>query len=103
MTSLFSGRPARALANRFTDLADHVANRRPPDYPVAYDAGKALNAAAKEQGEHGFGAHWAGQGTPLVRTMPAAELVATLRLELRCSQENRLTSSGLPETHLDGD
>ena len=103
MTSLFSGRPARALANRFTDLADYVANRRPPDYPVAYDAGKALNAAAKAQGEHGFGAHWAGQGTPLVRTMPAAELVATLRLELRCSQENRLTSSGLPETDLDGD
>jgi nitronate monooxygenase len=85
MTSLISGRPARALANRFTKLADHVANRRLPDYPIAYDAGKALHAAANARGENGFGAHWAGQGAPLVRTMPAAELVATLRRELeRC-------------------
>lgn len=82
LTSLISGRPARALANRFTELHRSVAGRLPPDYPIAYDAGKALHAAAKLKGEHGFGAQWAGQGAPLARAMPAAELIATLVREL---------------------
>lgn len=82
LTSLISGRPARALANRFTALSELVGDRLPPDYPIAYDAGKALHAAAKAQGEHGFGAQWAGQGAPLSRAMPAADLVAVLREEL---------------------
>ncbi|MCC2975712.1 nitronate monooxygenase [Sphingomonas sp. PL-96] len=85
LTSLISGRPARALANRFTALSDQRGERRQPDYPIAYDAGKALNAAAKARGEHGFGAQWAGQGAPLSRAMPVVELVQTLREELeRC-------------------
>lgn len=82
LTSLISGRPARALANRFTALAAEAAGRVPPDYPIAYDAGKALHAAAKARGEHGFGAQWAGQGAPLARAMPAAKLIETLRAEL---------------------
>ena len=53
-----------------------------PAYPVAYDAGKALHVAAKTQGEFGFGAQWAGQGAPLARTLPAAELVSSLVAEL---------------------
>nr|WP_269142522.1 nitronate monooxygenase [Acetobacter garciniae] len=81
LTRLVSGRPARCLANRFTALAEQ-APPTPPDYPIAYDAGKALNAAAKARGEHGFGAQWAGQGAPLARAMPAAELVATLNREI---------------------
>ncbi|WCT75442.1 nitronate monooxygenase [Sphingomonas naphthae] len=83
LTALISGRPARALANRFTALADALAGLAPPDYPIAYDAGKALHAAARARGEHGFGAQWAGQGAPLARAMPAGELVETLRKELR--------------------
>ncbi|WP_273794653.1 NAD(P)H-dependent flavin oxidoreductase [Brucella intermedia] len=82
LTTLISGRPARALANRFTALQETVLGRLPPDYPIAYDAGKALHAAAKAKGEHGFGAHWAGQGAPLSRALHAAELVATLADEL---------------------
>ncbi|MEH3123848.1 MAG: nitronate monooxygenase [Sphingomonas phyllosphaerae] len=82
LTSLISGRPARALANRFTALGEQVAGRRPPDYPIAYDAGKALHAAAVARGEHGYGAQWAGQGAPLARAMPAAALVRTLGEEL---------------------
>ena len=83
LTSLISGRPARALANRFTALRDQLGGRLPPDYPIAYDAGKALHAAAKAQGEHGFGPQWAGQGAPLIRAMPAAQLVRVLREELQ--------------------
>lgn len=83
LTSLISGRPARVLANRFSALAQHVGSRQPPDYPIAYYAGKALHAAAKARGEHGFGAQWAGQGAPLSRALPAAELVTLLSDELR--------------------
>lgn len=64
MTTAISGRPARCVANRFTAWASGQVIG-PPDYPIAYDAGKALNAAARASGEPGFGAHWAGQGAPL--------------------------------------
>ncbi|MEO1042867.1 MAG: nitronate monooxygenase [Pseudomonadota bacterium] len=81
MTSIISGRPARCLVNRFTALAQTELPPT-PDYPIAYDAGKALNAAAKEAGEPGFGAQWAGQGVSLIRPMPAADLMALLKKEL---------------------
>lgn len=82
LTGLISGRPARALASRFTDLQETLSGQLPPDYPIAYDAGKALHAAAKAKGEYGFGAYWAGQGAPLCRAMPAAELIAILAREM---------------------
>ena len=82
MTRTISGRPARCLANRFTAMTGDVAAGDVPAYPIAYDAGKALHAAAKAKGEFGFGAQWAGQGAPLSRAMPAGELVARLRGEL---------------------
>jgi len=83
MVRAISGRPARCLANRFTALAQSVADAEIPDYPITYDLGKALNAAAKAKGEFGFGAQWAGQGAPLSRPMPAAELVRMLVAELQ--------------------
>lgn len=82
MTRAISGRPARCLANRFTALGAGVSPREIPSYPIAYDAGKALNAAAKAAGETGFGAQWAGQGAPLARSLPAAEIVAALAEEM---------------------
>ncbi|WP_374788705.1 NAD(P)H-dependent flavin oxidoreductase [Brucella oryzae] len=93
LTPLISGRPARALGNRFTALQETVLDRLPPDYPIAYDAGKALHAAAKAKGEHGFAAHWAGQGAPLSRALPAAELVATLARELANAPRNSAQAS----------
>jgi len=83
MTTAISGRPARCLQNPFTDWAEAHADLRPPAYPIAYDAGKALNAAAKGAGETGFGAQWAGQGAPLSRTLPAAGLMAALIAEMQ--------------------
>jgi len=89
LTDFISGRPARALANRFTALMEKADGRRPPAYPIAYDAGKALNAAARQRGENGFGAQWAGQGAPLARAMPAAALIETLMAELRRCRADR--------------
>lgn len=82
MTAAISGRPARCLPNRFTALGEAV-RAAVPDYPIAYDAGKALNAAAKARGEGGYGAQWAGQGAPLARAMPAGALVRTIADEMR--------------------
>ena len=84
MTRAISGRPARCLSNAFTALGAGVAPQQIPRYPLAYDAGKALNLAAKAAGNAGFGAQWAGQGAPFARSgLTAAELVAALASDLR--------------------
>ncbi|WP_342643363.1 NAD(P)H-dependent flavin oxidoreductase [Rhodoligotrophos ferricapiens] len=85
LTSAISGRPARSLSNRFTALGATVSPKDIPAYPIAYDAGKALIAAAKAAGETGYGAHWAGQGAPLSRAMPAKELMQELVTELEAA------------------
>ncbi len=82
MTAAISGRPARSLANKFTAFGETVPPDRIAAYPMAYDAGKQLNAAAKAEGEPGYGAQWAGQAAPLARALPAAELVARLKEEM---------------------
>ncbi|QJW97294.1 NAD(P)H-dependent flavin oxidoreductase [Frigoriglobus tundricola] len=89
MTTAISGRPARGLANRFTAIGADADRAAVPDYPIAYDAGKALHAAAKAKGEFGYGAQWAGQGAPLTRALPAAELVARLRAEMELARADR--------------
>jgi nitronate monooxygenase len=87
MTTLISGRPARCLPNRFTALKDTALKGvTAPDYSIAYDAGKALAVVGRAKGEGGFGAQWAGQGAPLARAMPAADLVRTLAAELRAAR-----------------
>lgn len=85
MTRVVSGRPARILQNRFAAWGDGVCARDIPDYPIAYDLGKALHAAGKRANEHGFGAQWAGQGAPLARERPAAALVRELVAEMASS------------------
>jgi nitronate monooxygenase len=82
MTRVISGRPARCLVNSFTALGIGVERASIPEYPLAYDAAKALNTAAKSAGDFGYGPQWAGQGAPLARAMPANELVAQLVSEM---------------------
>ena len=89
MTVAISGRPARCLANRFTALGAATEPEEVPDYPIAYDAAKSLHFAARAAGEFGYGAQWAGQGAPLARAAPAAELVAQLRIEMERALSNR--------------
>jgi nitronate monooxygenase len=82
MTRVISGRPARGLGNRFTRLGEAIPANEIPAYPIAYDLGKALNAAARATGEYGYGAQWAGQGFPLARPLPAGRIVQMLADEL---------------------
>jgi len=82
MTEAISGRPARSLRNCFTDWGETVEVPH-PGYPMTYDAGKALIAAAKAAGNTGYAAQWAGQGAPLARPMPADRLISTLAAEMK--------------------
>ena len=88
MTRAISGRPARCLSNRFTQWAASNEDLLPPDYPIAYDAGKALHSAAKSVDDYGFAAHWAGQGAPLARSRPAADLIKMLMAEIAEASPN---------------
>jgi nitronate monooxygenase len=82
LTAVISGRPARGLVNRFMEEVDQPG--RPPvaAYSRAYQAGKALVAAAQQAGEPGFAVQWAGTGVGRARALPAAELVRALAAEL---------------------
>ncbi|CAG9201449.1 Nitronate monooxygenase [Paraburkholderia tropica] len=85
-TRAISGRAARSIVNKFTRLEHEEGSPKTvPAYPITYDAGKALNAAAKAKGEFGYGAQWAGQAAALSRAMPAAELMRTLEAEMRAA------------------
>nr|D0V3Y4.1 RecName: Full=Nitronate monooxygenase; Short=NMO; AltName: Full=Propionate 3-nitronate monooxygenase; Short=P3N monooxygenase [Pseudomonas sp.]ACX83564.1 propionate 3-nitronate oxidase [Pseudomonas sp. JS189] len=82
VTSAISGRPARGMVNRnYIDLETNAPAL--PDYPIAYDANKALNAAAANKANTDFAVQWAGQGAPLARSMPAAALVNLLAAEMK--------------------
>lgn len=82
MTRVISGRPARCLDNDISSWGAGIADADVPDYPIAYDAGKALDAVAKAAGQTGYGAQWAGQGAPLARTLSARDLMRALIEEL---------------------
>lgn len=75
-----SGRAARGFRNALFDAVT-MKESAAPDYPVAYDAAKALMRAASEAGREGFEVMWAGQAAPLSRRLPAGDLVAALLRE----------------------
>ena len=93
MTSAISGRPARCLTNAFTNWGAS-APAAVPDYPLAYDVGKALNVAARAAGESGYGAQWAGQGARLCRAMGAAALAERLWQEAIAAKASNTRDSG---------
>lgn len=81
-TKAISGRKARGVRNRLTEWGAAPGHAPIPDYPLTYDAGKALNAAAKAKGASDCAAQWAGQAAALSRALPAHELVQQLAAEL---------------------
>jgi nitronate monooxygenase len=82
LSAVISGRPARGIVNPlFTELG---AEGHPPlpDYPITYDAAKALHAAALAKGSQDFSVNWGGTNFAQARAMPAGELVAVLAAEM---------------------
>lgn len=83
VTRAISGRPARGIVGVFQREIGRCGETIVPDYPLAYDAAKRLNAAARDAGSDAYAPNWAGQGAPLCREVPAGDLVAGLVRELR--------------------
>jgi nitronate monooxygenase len=75
ITRAFSGRRARGLVNRF--LVEHTATA-PAAYPAVHHLTTPLRAAARQAGDPDVPNLWAGQGHPLVESVPAGELVRRL-------------------------
>jgi nitronate monooxygenase len=78
ITAAISGRPARGMTNRLFTEVGALSAPPLPDYPITYDATKALHAVASAQGNYDFAVQWAGQGAPLARALPASELIEAL-------------------------
>jgi nitronate monooxygenase len=74
VTRAFSGRPARALVNRF--MLDHPG--APAAYPEINNATRPLRAAAAAAGDTDKMSLYAGEGFRAATTRPAAEIVELL-------------------------
>lgn len=82
LSAVISGRPARGIVNKlFTDVGG-PGHPPLPDYPITYDAAKALHAAASSKGSQDYSVNWGGTNFAQARALPAAELVATLVAEM---------------------
>jgi nitronate monooxygenase len=84
---VLSGRPARGLLSPFIAEGEQLPaglRRRPTRGPTT--PAKQLHAAASRGGRSDdatqYAAHWAGQGAPLARALPAAALIDTLVAEM---------------------
>jgi len=94
ITNVFTGRPARAILNRFVreqgPLADSV-----PSYPLAANAVQPLRAAAEKKNSPDFTWLWSGQAAPLGRELAAGELTRKLATEAvqRLGTIDRIESS----------
>lgn len=82
LTRAFSGRYARGIENQFMrELRDLEPTL--PAYPIQNALTQPLRQAAARAGRPEFLSLWAGQGVNKVRTLGAAELVATLWAETK--------------------
>src|SRR5262249_26895995 len=77
ITNLFSGRPARGIANRFVQesgpMSDHALA-----FPFAATYVAPLRAASEKAGSTDHMQMWAGQAAALAKPMPAEELTREL-------------------------
>jgi nitronate monooxygenase len=77
LTNVFSGRPARAVANRLSLELGPLADAA-PDFPLPVGALAFLRAAAERQRSSDFTPFWSGQAAALAREMPAEALALEL-------------------------
>jgi len=80
ITNIFSGRPARVIANRAVRELGPMAERI-PDFPLAGAAIASLRAKAEAAGSADFTPLWSGQAARLGRELPAGELTTRLAEE----------------------
>jgi nitronate monooxygenase len=77
VTNVFTGRPARAIVNRFVAELGPM-NAAAPAFPRASAVMLPLRATAEAQGSGEFSPLWAGQNVSACRVVPAATLTTEL-------------------------
>lgn len=82
LSAVISGRPARGIVNKLFSEVGAPGHPPLPDYPIAYDAAKALHAAASAKGSQDYSVNWGGTNFAQARAMPAGALVALLAQEI---------------------
>lgn len=82
VTRAFTGRAARGIRNRF--LAEHSAEA-PRAYPEVHHLTAPLRQAGRAAADPDLVNLWAGQAYPLVRDLPAADLVRELDREMKAA------------------
>jgi nitronate monooxygenase len=80
LTTVMTGRPARAIVNRLIREIGPV-NAIAPQFPLAAGALAPLRTRAEALGSGDFSPMWSGQAASLGRAMPAAELTRKLAAE----------------------
>jgi nitronate monooxygenase len=96
ITRVFSGRPARGLANRFMREMERSDDTTLP-FPLQNALTRPLRSAAARMGRAEFLSLWAGQGVTLARPRSAAQLIADLKVEMTSTIQrlhNLRTTSG---------
>jgi nitronate monooxygenase len=80
ITNVFTGRPARAIVNRFVREVGPMSDMA-PKFPLAAAAVAPLRAKSEMAGTADFTPLWSGQSAPLGRELPAADLTKQLAAE----------------------
>jgi len=74
ITEVFSGKPARAIRNRFIREMESNRDKVLP-FPAQMSIGRVLRQASAQQSSPDFVSMWAGQGAALTEALPAGELI----------------------------
>ncbi|MGD9879833.1 MAG: NAD(P)H-dependent flavin oxidoreductase [Reyranella sp.] len=77
LTNVFTGRPARGIANRIMREVGPITSEA-PSFPLAAGAATPLRVAGEARGSGEFSPLWSGQSALLAREMPAGAMVAML-------------------------
>jgi nitronate monooxygenase len=80
ITNVFTGRPARAIVNRFVREVGPMSDVA-PKFPLAAAALAPLRAKSEAAGSGDFTSLWSGQSARLGREFPAADLTKQLAAE----------------------
>ncbi len=86
ITRAFSGRPARALRNLFTEELESAGPGARLPFPLQNAATRPMRNEAGKHGDTGRMSIYTGQGLRLTRALPAGELVARLVAEMAAAK-----------------
>jgi nitronate monooxygenase len=80
VTNVFTGRPARGIANRIIREVGPISDDA-PEFPLAAAALLPLRSKSEKAGSNDFTPLWSGQAARLGRELPAAQLTKQLAQE----------------------